>query len=54
MATHTVCESAESLTLGTACHLRESERQRAADGKKVARPMTEGTRVNSDQAEGRW
>ena len=29
---------------------RERERQREADGKKVARPMTEGTRVNSDRA----
>ena len=46
MAAHTACESAESLTLGTACHLRERERERERERqmvRKAARLMAEGT-----------
>ncbi len=36
LATHAACESAESLTLGTACHLRaiESEREERERGRR--------------------
>lgn len=40
LAAHSACESAELLTLGVACHLRE--RKRGAEGKEVAKLMTEG------------
>ena len=49
MATGTACESAESLTLGTACHLRERERKRGRQ-QESGEARDRGHKVNSGRA----